>query len=115
MHACLQQNQGKTRYQRHNGANLPAVSFPVALSLRQPMLPTRGRKLATSGEAIGVPEGAAARCGDEQIAGKLPGLPRRDSDGVRQPDKRRGKVAAAGWPRGSAPRANSLGGTSLLR
>ena len=76
------------------------------------MLPTRGRKPATSGEAIGVSDSAAARRGGEQIAGRPSGLPRRNSNGVRAPDKQQGGVAAAGWPRGSALFVDGLWGTS---
>ena len=69
---------------------------PVALNSRPPTLPTRGGESATSGEAIGVPDDAVGRRGDGRIASGPPGLPRRDSDGVRAPDKRRGGGAAAG-------------------
>ena len=44
-----------------------------------------------------MPDGAAARRDDEQIAGGPPGSLRRDCDGVRAPDRRRGGGSAAGW------------------
>ena len=46
---------------------------PVTLSSRPPTLPTRVREPETLGEAVGVSDGAAMRCGDGQIAGELPG------------------------------------------
>ena len=102
MHAWLQQNQGKTQSQRPKTTRWHQSPCHRATP-RRPKLSstdattTRGRNPATSGEAIGMPDGAAARRDDEQIAGGPPGSLRRDCDGVRAPDRRRGGGSAAGW------------------